>query len=332
VRETVKGTGAAATGGPSFSAMRAVSLLFACAAALLLAAPANAECLAAPELALDTAAGPAARDRQGRLVAPVTVNGEGPFRFIVDTGANRSALSRRLAEQLGLANVGVGTVHSIDGAREAPLVPISSLHYGELELPSSPMPLLEGPVLAGEQGLLGVDGMRGRRLRLDFERRCIEIAPSRGASMLRGWEMLRGELRFGHLVMIRGSVRGVRVNILIDTGSDTSIANVALQQALSARSRDRSLDYTRAYTAGPNVQLGSAIMLPSLSMGDMEIDNITAFVGDYHIFALWGLIEEPTLLIGMDVISQASGLAIDYERARVYFLVPDRTQRRWFGN
>jgi hypothetical protein len=231
-----------------------------------------------------------------------------------------------------LVDAGIGTVHSIDGARDAPLARIASLRYGDLDLPSSPMPLLEGPVLAGEEGLLGVDGMRGRRLRLDFERRCIEIAPSRGAPALRGWETLRGELRFGHLVMIRGSVRGVRVNILIDTGSDTSLANVALQQALAARDRDRSLDYAHAYTAGPNVQLRTAIMLPSLSMGDMEIDNITAFVGDYHIFALWGLIEEPTILIGMDVISQARGLAIDYESARVYFLVRDPARRRWFGN
>jgi predicted aspartyl protease len=314
--------------------MRVVALLCACLAALVAAAPAHAECLAAPDLPVDAAAGPAAHDGQGRLVAPVTVNGQGPFRFIVDTGANRSVLSRRLAAQLGLVPTGVGTVHSIDNVSQAPLAPITSLRYGALDLPSAPMPLLDGPVLAGEQGLLGADGMRGRRLRLDFERRCIEIVPSRGARPLRGWETIRGELRFGHLVMVDGMVRGLRVNILIDTGSDTTLANVALQQALSARMRDddRSLNYARAYTAaGQAIPLTNAIMLPRLSMGELKIDDITAFVGDYHIFTLWGLVEEPTLLIGMDVLSQASGLAIDYERARVYFQVADRGRRRWLG-
>lgn len=310
--------------------MRAATFLCACALALLFAAPARAECLPSPELPLDAATGPAARDRQGRLVAPVTVNGQGPFRFIVDTGANRSVLSHRLAEQLGLVATGVGQVHSINSVSEAPLAPITSLRYGTLDLPSAPMPLLDGPVLAGEEGLLGADGMRGRRLRLDFERRCIEITPSRGAPSLYGWEMIRGELRFGHLVMVDGRVRGLQVKVLIDTGSDTSLANIALQQALSARMRDdpRNLNYTRAYTAGEQVALPDAILLPSLAMGELEIDNITAFVGDFHIFGLWGLVEEPTLLIGMDVIQQASGLAIDYERERVYFRVRDQDQRR----
>jgi predicted aspartyl protease len=312
--------------------MRVAVLLCTFLAALYAAAPARAECLAAPDLPADAAAGPAAHDGQGRLVAPVTVNGQGPFRFIVDTGANRSVLSRRLADQLGLVPTGVGTVHSIDNVSQAPLAPVTSLRYGALDLPSAPMPLLDGPVLSGEQGLLGADGMHGRRLRLDFDRRCIEIVPSRGARPLRGWETIRGELRFGHLVMIDGSIRGLRVKILIDTGSDTTLANVALQQALNARLRDddRSLNYARAYTAaGAAVQLPGAIMLPSLSLGEMEIDNITAFVGDFHIFTLWGLVEEPTLLIGMDVISQASGLAIDYERARVYFDVSARSRRQW---
>ena len=45
--------------------------------------------------------------------------------------------------------------------------------------------MLRGAVLAGEQGLLGVDGMRGRRLRIDFERGCIEIIPSADAPRLR---------------------------------------------------------------------------------------------------------------------------------------------------
>lgn len=314
--------------------MRVTLLICTLLTALLAAAGAQAECLAAPDSPADAATGPVSHDGQGRLVAPVTVNGQGPFRFIVDTGANRSVLSRRLAEQMGLVASGVGTVHSIDNVSQAPLAPITSLRYGALELPSAPMPLLDGPVLSGEQGLLGADGMRGRRLRLDFERRCIEIVPSRGARPLRGWETVRGELRFGHLVMIDGSVRGVPVKILIDTGSDTTLANVALQQALSARMRDddRSLNYARAYTAtGVAVTLPGAIMLPSLSLGEMKIDDITAFVGDFHIFTLWGLIDEPTLLIGMDVISQTRGLAIDYERARVYFDIAEPGRRRWLG-
>jgi predicted aspartyl protease len=305
----------------------------------LIAAAAAAECLPAPDLPIaavsaETAVGETVQDRIGRVVAPVMVNGQGPFRFVVDTGANRSVLSRPLAERLGLVPTGTGAVHSIDGVRQAPLANVESLRYGALDLPSGATPLLEGPVLAGEDGLLGVDGMRGRRLRMDFDRNCIEITPARTSGALRGWEMVRGELRFGHLVMVHGAVRGLRVNILIDTGSDTSLANLALQEALRGRLRgnEEAFGPPRAFTAGQTVVLDRVMVVSQLSLGEMELDNVAAYVGDFHIFELWNLLEEPTLLLGMDVLSQTKGLAIDYDRARVYFLLRERTRGRWLTN
>jgi len=301
------------------------------AARLATAAPALAECVDAPDLAAyqtatatDFAQGPTRSDRLGRVVAPVSVNGQGPFRFIVDTGANRSVVSTALAEQLGLAPNGTGDIHSVYGVTSAPLVAVNSLRYGELSLGSTELPMLQGAVLAGEQGLLGVDGMQGRRLRMDFDRNCIEIIPSHGATRLRGWAAIRGQLRFGHLVVVPGSVNGVRVHLLLDTGSDSTLANVALRNALNARIRHRAqIDYAIAHTAGEPVILEQAIFIPRMRVGELEVRNITAYVGDFHIFQLWDLVDEPTLLIGMDVLSQSRGLAIDYERGTVYLHVRD---------
>jgi predicted aspartyl protease len=184
--------------------------------------------------------------------------------------------------------------------------------------------MLGGNVLAGEDGLLGVDGMTGRRLRMDFERNCIEIIPSAQARRLRGgWSTIRGDMRFGHLIVVRGSIEGINVNLLIDTGSDSSLANVALREALDARLRRRGREVV-AYTAGDNVILRNAIVVPRLIMGELTVRDVTAFVGDYHIFQIWDLIEEPTLLIGMDVLSQARGLAIDYGRGTVHLHIRDR--------
>lgn len=301
-------------------------------AAWLATAPAAAECVDAPDLAAyqsmtsaDFVIGALREDRIGRVVAPISVNGQGPFRFIVDTGANRSVVSQALAERLGLAPNGTGNVHSVHGVSTAPLVAVNSLDYGQLSLGGSEMPMLQGQVLAGEHGLLGVDGMRGRRLRMDFERNCIEIIPSSQARRLRGWAVIPGELRFGHLVVVRGSINGVRVNLLLDTGSDSTLANNALRDALNARIREnqRRVDFVVAYTAGDRVVLDRAMLVPRMMMGELEIRNITAFVGDFHIFQLWGLINEPSLLVGMDVLSQARGLAIDYERSTVYLNIRD---------
>ncbi|MBY0568459.1 MAG: aspartyl protease family protein [Hyphomonadaceae bacterium] len=271
------------------------------------------------------AAGPTDDDRSGRVVAPVSVNGQGPFRFIVDTGANRSAISDRLAERLELAPSGEGLVHSVYGVAPAPFAEVDALAYGALELPGGRMPILSGPVLAGAQGLLGVDGMAGRRLMLDFRRDCIEIIPSAGAPRLgsRNWTTARGELRFGHLVVVRGRVAGIDVNVLIDTGSDTSLVNNALFEAIEAR-RDRRNGVERAATANETITLERAVILDQLSIGELEAQNVVAFVGDYHIFAVWDLLDQPTILLGMDVISVADAMAIDYGRATVHFRISGR--------
>lgn len=327
-----------------FGSIRVIAAIAVCLAwGLAFApAPARAECLDAPDLAsyrtataADYALGPTRSDRLGRVVAPVNVNGQGPFRFIVDTGANRSAVSQVLAERLGLAAAGTGSVHTIYGVSDAPFVNVTSLQYANLPMGGASMPMLQNEVLAGEHGLLGVDGMRGRRLRMDFERNCIEIIASRGAPPLSGWTTIRGELRFRHLVLLHGFVNRLPVAMFVDTGSNSTLANFALRDRLRARSgvRTRNVDPVRAYTAGLPVVLDTIIALPRINLGEIEARDITAYVGDFHIFQLWNLTEEPALLIGMDVLSQTRGLAIDYGRASVHFRLRDtvRTGSRLSG-
>ncbi|MBY0563532.1 MAG: aspartyl protease family protein [Hyphomonadaceae bacterium] len=304
----------------------------ACATALALTPAADARCQGSPltlveteTIASDGAEGATQSDRMGRIVAPILVNGQGPFRFIIDTGANRSAVSRPLAQRLGLAPIGVGAVHTVHEVTNAPLVAVDSLAYGGIVFSGGQMPVLESPVLAGEDGLLGVDGMRDRRLMLDFANRCIEIAESDNARRLRGgWTSVRGELRFGHLVMIEGSVRRRRINVLIDTGSSASLANTALRTelaGLTVEATQTRLQAVRALTAGAPILLDTAIILPRITIGGIEARAIVAFIGDFHIFELWGLADEPTLLIGMDVLSRADAIAIDYGRGSVHFRV-----------
>jgi predicted aspartyl protease len=294
---------------------------------------ARAECIDAPDLAIfdtmlpeDYAQGATRSDRLGRVVAPVSVNGQGPFRFIVDTGANRSVLSESLAAQLGLVSTSVGDVHSVYGITQAPLVEVDSLQYSDVELRGASLPILRSTALAGEHGLLGVDGMRGRRLLMDFDRDCIEIAPSRGARRLANWTRVRGELRFGHLVTINGFVNRVPVTMFLDTGSNFTMANFALRDRLreQTRIRARSMDPVSAYTAGEPVVLDTAMALPRVDLGQLEASNILAYVGDFHIFRLWNLTEEPALLLGMDLLAQTRGIAIDYERAIVHFRLHTR--------
>src|SRR5262245_48388599 len=67
---------------------------------------------------------PTQRDRIGRILAPVMINGKGPFRLIIDTGANHSTVSPHILEKLGLvpAPENDRIVHGVTGSARVPSV------------------------------------------------------------------------------------------------------------------------------------------------------------------------------------------------------------------
>jgi predicted aspartyl protease len=297
---------------------------------------AGAAWMAAPARACDGlapgtpgVAGATSNDTAGRAVALISINGQGPFRFIIDTGANRSVLSQGLATRLGLAHSGEGVVHSIDGSELAMLVNVESLSFGPLRLSGGETPVLDGPMLDGEHGLLGVDGMAGRLLHVDFTKHCVEIFESAAQMPMQGWLSVPARVRFGSLLMVQGEIMGVRVNVLIDTGSNISLANVRFRDALRGVAA-RSVEYhgDHAFTFGRPIVLAQSVWTPRLRLGRTVVDGVKAYVGDFHIFELWGLQEEPTLLIGMDVLARSREMAIDYEQGVVHFRKPPRGDSR----
>jgi predicted aspartyl protease len=292
------------------------ALLVAVSACVIAPASACAPIAAGASSVMDTTR----KDSAGRAVALIHVNGQGPFRFIIDTGANRSVLSQALATRLGLAQAGTGVVHSVDGTEIANLVNVDSLSFGALHLSSGETPVLDGPMLGGEHGLLGVDGMAGRLLHVDFTKHCVEIYESAAKIPMKGWVSVPARLRFGSLVVVQGDIMGVRVNVLIDTGSDISLANQRFRDALRGV-RAHTIEYHNghAFTFGRPIVLDERVWTPRMRLGRVFADGVNAYIGDFHIFEHLGLQDEPTVLIGMDVLERAREMAIDYESGLVHF-------------
>ncbi len=65
---------------------------------------------------------PTRRDRIGRIWAPVLIDGKGPYRLVLDTGATRSAIAARAALSLGYPQVGDHARHRVHrlGGRSRP--------------------------------------------------------------------------------------------------------------------------------------------------------------------------------------------------------------------
>jgi predicted aspartyl protease len=243
-------------------------------------------------------------DRIGRIVAPVFINGQGPFMFMLDTGANRTVLSDEAVQRLGLATADNRiAVQGVNGRGTVPTVQVQRLDAGELRFNNVALPVLTGTVLDRVDGILGMDGLIGKKVTADFIRDRISIVESRGHQAPYNRIVVHGELISGRLMMIEGHVGHVPVKAIIDTGGMRTLGNPALQQALAAQRGHGELAYTTGVIdATDRVRLGELALSPMITLGDAIISNTNITYGDFEIFRVWGLDEQPALLIGMDVL------------------------------
>jgi predicted aspartyl protease len=72
------------------------------------------------------------------ILAPVMISGQGPFTFVVDTGASVSLIDRPVANRLGLQVSGnAQQVEGIGGVQTVIPVQISSWNLGKINLPAT---------------------------------------------------------------------------------------------------------------------------------------------------------------------------------------------------
>lgn len=95
------------------------------------------------------------------VLTSVTIQGEGPFAFALDTGASQSVIDRKIIDRLGLPIVGpAGEITGITGSTDARMVRIEQWSLGTAQLPSDEVVTISFPEPnRGQefQGLLGSD-------------------------------------------------------------------------------------------------------------------------------------------------------------------------------
>jgi predicted aspartyl protease len=266
-------------------------------------------------------ASPTTRDHIGRVVVPVRINGQGPFRFIVDTGASHSTISPQLAHHLGLipadgANV---VVNGITGAAQTFFVTVDSLQAGDLTIGGTSLPVVWAQVMAGADGILGAAGLSEKSLLIDFQRNRVEIA-RRIDSFLRAQSVRIHAMpvTYGGLIAVDARVGRTRVTAIVDTGAERTLGNLALRHALKMPQSRGVVTLTSVYGATEEVETGEIDAAPPITIDSLHITDVAVVYGDFHIFKVWGLQDTPALIIGMDVLGTVASLSIDFKNKDVY--------------
>jgi len=268
------------------------------------------------------------RDIGDRMTVKVSVGDNGPYRFLVDTGAERTIISRELAHRLQLADGKDTILHSVIGAND-----VNTVFIPHLRVSNNVISVVDAPALAasniGADGMLGIDSLRSQRVLFDFKAQTMSITPAnRPAEKLDGQTIVvRARARRGRLIFTQAQIDGQRVTVIVDTGSQVTIGNLALQRALMKR---------RLWTAPNPVtiesvtgeKLSAKVMeLQRLELGDVRIEDLAIAFADAHIFKQLELRQQPALLLGMNAMRAFDRISIDFQSKKVRFVLPGTSMR-----
>jgi len=256
---------------------------------------------------------PTRRDKIGRIWAPVFINGKGPFRLVLDTGANHSAITASVALALGLAPDPSKQVllRGVTGNAIVPTVRVDSFAVGDVILTSATLPIIPD-ALGGAEGVLGTDGFAGMRIHIDFKHDVITISRSHDERVPADFTSVKLEPSPANLLITRAQIGDVRVHAIIDTGGQATIGNEAMRAALLRRRSHGTVNHVIDVTA--TSQDAQYYQSRPVQLGKITIQGARITYGDMRIFEHWHLIKEPAILIGMDVIGLLDVFTIDYRR------------------
>ncbi|ALJ16027.1 retroviral-like aspartic protease family protein [Sphingopyxis macrogoltabida] len=270
-------------------------------------------------------------DATRRMAVPVMVGGQGPFSFLVDTGAERTVIARELADRLGLAEGAKLRLATIGSSAIVQSYRVAALQMTDLSLSPFEAPAFSGRHI-GAAGLIGVDMLEKRRVLIDFRAETMEILDSRPRAkpIIHDDDAIVVTARnmAGRLILSDARIDGKRVDVIVDTGAQTSVGNLALQRLVAARRQNRVPFFPTVL----NAVSGEAVpamrtAIKRITINGAEVSDLPVSFADSQAFRALNIENRPALLLGMDSLALFDRVEIDFPNKRVVFDLPSRADR-----
>ena len=259
------------------------------------------------------------RDRYERMTVPVTIDGQGPYRFFVDTGAQATVVTPRIKEDLALQASGRAMLVAMGSKRLVDTLSIDRLEFADRTLSGLTSPLLERQHI-GADGILGLDTLQDMRVLIDFAEGRMSVADADTVSDAQGYEIVvRARARLGQMIITNARLDGVKVAVIIDTGAQNTLGNLALLKRLRAR---ETAGYVSTDVHGVRIE-GDVGIAKRLEIERMTMTNLVIGFADSPAMAALGFEDKPAIILGMGNLRMLRRLAIDFSARRVLFDLPD---------
>jgi predicted aspartyl protease len=261
---------------------------------------------------------PITRLADGRYAMTVRVNDQGPFTFLVDTGASHPAITQALRDRLHIeANPFVhAKVVGTSGTEPGMIVYLERYRSDVFDRKNEMTLVLPSAQSVPTDGVLGMNAFRSRRLAMDLAGGRLTIGASGAAPA--GFEVVRGEVQSGEKLIVDVVVDGVAAKALIDTGARRTTANRALQRALGLEPGDPRLSPADSTGGATTHRLpAEKATIGRLTVGKVGFDAPVVTFADLPVTETLDHARVPAMTLGMDLLGKMKGVAIDFPRAEV---------------
>lgn len=263
-------------------------------------------------------------ENQNRMTVPVQIAGAGPYRFIIDTGSERTVIARELARNLGLPAGRTVNVVAMSGTSRVGTVVIPSINVSTVpDIGAIHAPALKAVDL-GALGLLGIDTLRDHRIDIDFEAGQMSVTPSVKRKKTPPKQpdeiVVRAKSLFGQLIVTEASYEGRRIRVILDTGSPVSVGNGAMLRLV--RRHTRGIEPTTLISATGGLVQADFAYVENVRVGGITFSNMPVAFADVAPFKRFELDDRPALFLGMSTLKSFRRVQIDFANREVRFLMP----------
>jgi len=158
------------------------------------------------------------------IFTTVKIDGKGPYRFAIDTGATQTVLSEKVASELGLTPIASAVVFGIGGSGkvETKLYKIKELTVGDIKIKNAPVGTFNDPLVSQlADGILDTATFSDFAITVDYPGSQLLLTRKR-APAAAGTEVLPIWF-FSNLLLLPLDINGKRGNFIVDTGAVTTV-------------------------------------------------------------------------------------------------------------
>lgn len=252
----------------------------------------------------------------GHVTVPVTVNGRGPFAFVIDSGAETTALYARFVAAQTLAAAASGaTLVGQTGTTSVPLVPLREVVVdGHVARGIEAVQLDDRKDGVPLDGILGLDVLGDRTVDFDFRGKRVTITPGRRGAAPKG--AITATRVTGGLLAIPVEVNGARGLAVVDTGARETRVNGRFARA--AGLRGGTGPKTTVYGATNNAIELVAAQARTVSFGGVALRDTPIRIADLPVFAQFGIADRPAMLLGADYLADQR-MIVDFVTGTIRF-------------